>query len=146
MTRKRPAPGAAPVVPPMGPVPNYSTNPGNQLSNDQFLQWGQNPTNMVNASYPDTTYNPGAIQPTQDITASIPPGQVARRQPSQMVRNRPYDQQVAPYPENTAVANNSQPGASEESLEELYKRAYAAKKDSQAKRKQIPPFVQKLSR
>lgn len=145
MTRKRPAPGANPVVPPMGPVPNYSTNPGNELSNDQFLQWGQNPANMVNASYTGNSYNPGAIPPTQDMAAPMP-GQVTRRQPDQLVRNRPYDQQVAPYPDNTGVVSNNQPGASGESLDELYKRAYAAKKDAQAKRKQIPPFVQKLSR
>jgi heat shock transcription factor len=36
--------------------------------------------------------------------------------------------------------------ADEDSIEELEKRALAAKRDALAKRKQIPPFVQKLSR
>ena len=34
----------------------------------------------------------------------------------------------------------------EEELQHLLQRAQAAKRDAQAKRKQIPPFVQKLSR
>lgn len=147
MTRKRPAPGASPIIPQMAPMP--PANPGTQLSNDQFLQWGQNPPNMVNPSLPDpNAYNPVAFPPNQDMHASAAaPGQIARRPPqNQLVnRNRGYEQPPAPYVDN-AGGNAGESGAWEENLDELYKRAMAAKKDAQARRRQIPPFVQKLRR
>ncbi|KAJ5941718.1 hypothetical protein N7516_001886 [Penicillium verrucosum] len=131
MTRKRPAPGTVPPVhPQMNPVPNFPTtaNPGSQLSNDQFLQWG--------------------FAPPQDVSApaATASNQLARRQANQVVsRNRGYEQPPASYVENGGNTGNGESGAWGESLEELYRRALAAKRDSQAKRKQIPPFVQKLS-
>lgn len=143
MTRKRPAPGASPVVPQMGPMP---TNPGNQLSNDQFLQWGQNPSTMLNTSFPDAGgYNP-TFPSNQDLhPAAAPPGHLTRRHAqNQLVnRNRGYEQPPVPYMEHSGSNGGS---AWEENLDELYKRAMAAKRDAQARRKQIPPFVQKLRR
>lgn len=128
----------------MGPVP---TNPGNQLSNDQFLQWGQNPSTMMNASFPDVgAYNPAAFSSNQDIHPSATaPGHITRRQPqSQLInRNRGYAQPPAPYVDHSGGNGG---GAWEENMDELYKRATAAKMDAQARRKQIPPFVQKLRR
>ncbi|KAJ5706675.1 hypothetical protein N7488_006476 [Penicillium malachiteum] len=152
MTRKRPAPGANPVVhPQMGAVPNYTPpNPGSQLSNDQFLQWGQNPsTNAVNASgYQDNTgYNQGYAN-SHDLSATAANNnQLARRQqPNQLVsRNRGYEQAPVSHSDPNASGNNGESGAWGESLEELYARALTAKREAQAKRKQIPPFVQKLS-
>lgn len=145
MTRKRPAPGTSPIVPQVGAMPS---NPGNQLSNDQFLQWGQNPPNMMNPSFPDpNAYNPAAFSSSQDMQApSAPPGQITRRHPqNQLVnRNRGYEQPPAPYVDHGGNTGDS--GAWEENLDELYKRALAAKKDAQNRRKQIPPFVQKLRR
>ncbi|KOS41807.1 hypothetical protein ACN38_g7281 [Penicillium nordicum] len=153
MTRKRPAPGTVPPVhPQMNPVPNFPTtaNPGSQLSNDQFLQWGQNPpVNAINtAAFSDPSYNPVGFAPPQDVSApaATASNQLARRQANQVVsRNRGYEQPPASYVENGGNTGNGESGAWGESLEELYRRALAAKRDSQAKRKQIPPFVQKLS-
>lgn len=169
MTRKRPAPGTVPVVHPQMAHgnPNFPTtaNPGSQLSNDQFLQWGQNPpANTVNAStLPDNAFNPAAFAPPQDASApaATASNQLARRQANQnqnqnqnqhqnqnqiVSRNRGYEQPPASYVENGGPNGNGESGAWGESLEELYRRALTAKRDSQAKRKQIPPFVQKLSR
>lgn len=154
MTRKRPAPGTAPGVrPQMSAVPNYpSPNPGSQLSNDQFLQWGQNPpANSVNTSsyHDNSAYNQGYVD-SNDIsaTAANNNNQLARRQqPNQLVsRNRGYEQTPVPYSDPNTSGNTGESGAWGETLEQLYFRALAAKKEAQAKRKQIPPFVQKLSR
>lgn len=154
MTRKRPAPGTSPAVhPQMGTVPNYSSpNPNSQLSNDQFLQWGQNPAvNAVNASsYAENpAFHQGNINP-QDVPAAATANnsQLARRQQANQLvsRNRGYEQAPVAYSEHNPSGNPGESGAWGESLEELYARAQAAKRESQAKRKQIPPFVQKLSR
>jgi heat shock transcription factor len=154
MTRKRPAPGTAPAAHPQmgGAVPNYA-NPGSQLSNDQFLQWGQNPaSNAINTAALNeaaSTYNQQVYQANQDISAAAS-NQLARRQQTsqQLVsRNRGYEQAPTVYPDhNATVGPPGESGAWGESLEELYQRAQVAKRESQAKRKQIPPFVQKLSR
>lgn len=154
MTRKRPAPGTTPTGhTQMGAVPNYSSsNPGSQLSNDQFLQWGQNPaTDAGNpSSFADpSTYNPAAYATSQELSApgAASSNQIARRQAANQLvsRNRGYEQAPTVYQENNGQGGGES-GAWGESLEELYRRALAAKRDSQAKRKQIPPFVQKLSR
>lgn len=158
MTRKRPAPGTAPADHHQpGLVPTFPpADPGSQLSNDQFLQWGQNPPgNAINPSaYTDpSTYNPAVFAASQDPTAPAVPAapaaanQLARRQAqNQLVtRNRGYEQAPAVYAEKASGAGGES-GAWGESLEELYQRALAAKQEARSKRKQIPPFVQKLSR
>ncbi|KAJ5182417.1 hypothetical protein N7492_000033 [Penicillium capsulatum] len=155
MTRKRPAPGSAPAAQTqLGASSNYGqSNPGSQLSNDQFLQWGQNPSaNVINpASFADpSTFSqagyPAAADPSApNATAS---NQLTRRQQAsnQLVsRNRGYEQAPAIYTDQNVTAGPGESGAWGESLEELYQRALTAKRESQAKRKQIPPFVQKLS-
>ncbi|BAE58390.1 hypothetical protein BDV35DRAFT_229969 [Aspergillus flavus] len=150
-SRKRPAPGTSPIVhPQLGPVSNYPQNSGAQLSNDQFLQWGQNTSsNVVSpASFSDanpygaTAYSAGQDVPASTATAST---QLARRQtPNQLVsRNRGYEQ--TPSSMSDHGSNTGEPGGWGESLDELYQRALVAKREVQAKRKQIPPFVQKLS-
>ncbi|KAL2865033.1 heat shock factor family protein [Aspergillus lucknowensis] len=152
INRKRPAPGTSPVAPPqLGQLSNYPPTSGSPLSNEQFLQWGQNPTSSTVAtpSFPTTNpYNTAAALPTSTPdapSASTPSNQIARRQPaSQLVsRNRTYEQPSASFPEHDAGSGES--GGWSESLEELYQRANTAKREAQAKRKQIPPFVQKLS-
>lgn len=150
MTRKRPAPGTAPVVhPQLGAVPNFPSNPGSQLSNDQFLQWGQNTSaNAMNASFPDPSLNTVGYTTNQDIPAAAGSNQLARRQaPNQLVsRNRGYEQPPTQYTDHGANPQTGESGAWGESLEQLYQRALTAKREAQSKRKQIPPFVQKLSR
>jgi heat shock transcription factor len=140
------------VHPQLGAVPNFQTpNPNSQLSNDQFLQWGQNPPpNVVNTSFVDpSAYNTAAYASNQDLTgpAASTSNQLTRRPPpNQLVsRNRGYEQAPATYSDNAAGPGTGE-GVWGESIEELYNRARAAKREAQAKRKQIPPFVQKLSR
>lgn len=153
ITRKRPAPGTTPAVhPQIGAVPNFQNpNPNSQLSNDQFLQWGQNPpANVVNTSFVDpSAYNTAAYASTQDLNgpAASTSNQLTRRPPTNQLvsRNRGYEQAPATYAENAAGAGTGE-GVWGESIEELYNRAQTAKREAQAKRKQIPPFVQKLSR
>ncbi|KAI9370504.1 hypothetical protein BJX61DRAFT_87292 [Aspergillus egyptiacus] len=152
ITRKRPAPGTSPVVPQLGPLPNYPQASGSPLSNDQFLQWGQNPSPsaVTSSSFADTNpYNSAAAlhSAPQDVPgASATSNQIARRQPSTQLasRSRSYEQPSASFPDQGAAASGESGGWSE-SLEELYQRALTAKREAQAKRKQIPPFVQKLS-
>ncbi|KAL2810133.1 hypothetical protein BJX63DRAFT_325905 [Aspergillus granulosus] len=153
VNRKRPAPGTSPVVhPQLGQLPNYPPTSGSPLSNEQFLQWGQNPSSntVATQSFPAlNSYNTAAAgqsAPTQDISsASTASNQIARRQPANQLlnRNRTYEQPSASFPDQDGGSGES--GGWSESLEELYQRANTAKREAQAKRKQIPPFVQKLS-
>lgn len=151
VSRKRPAPGASPVVhTQMGPISNYSPTQGTHLSNDQFLQWGQNPSPAaVNpAAFPDLNSFNAAYPPAQDAAGATTPAstQLARRPMSQIVsRNRGYDQPPTPLMEHGG-GGVGDAGGWGESLAELQQRALIAKREAQAKRKQIPPFVQKLSR
>ncbi|KAL4747349.1 hypothetical protein BDW72DRAFT_183004 [Aspergillus terricola var. indicus] len=151
ITRKRPAPGTSPAIhPQLGQLPNYPPTSGSPLSNDQFLQWGQNPSpnTVAPASFPDTnTYNTGALPASAHDISGVPTAnnQVARRTPSNQIVNRSRSYEQAPAPLSDPSNVPSEPGGWSESLEELYKRALAAKREAQAKRKQIPPFVQKLS-
>ena len=67
-------------------------------------------------------------------------GQLVRRNPNQQLapapRRNQWDEFLGPPQQWEAVDDE----------EELEQKAAVAKKDAQAKRKQIPPFVQKLSR
>lgn len=68
-------------------------------------------------------------------------GQLVRRNPNQQLAPAPrrgqWDGYPSPAPQWENIADDD---------EELEQKAAVAKKDAQAKRKQIPPFVQKLSR
>lgn len=140
-TRKRPAPGTSPVIQaPVGSIPNY-TDPNSQLSDDQFLQWGQDAP-IPSAAYPvdSTSFNAVPFAQNQDISASStnPSNQIARRL---MNRNRPYEQITSP-----PLPDHGTGEGWGESVSDLEQRALVAKREAQAKRKQIPPFVQKLRR
>lgn len=148
-SRKRSAPGASPVVhQPMTTLQNFPGT-GAQLSNDQFLQWGQDPsgaTSVNSTGFPVevASYNSMAYPAGQDVplSGSNVSNQLTRRPMNQLVsRNRGFDSGnqslVEPTPDGDGWG---------ESLAELEQRALIAKRDAQAKRKQIPPFVQKLSR
>lgn len=67
-------------------------------------------------------------------------GQLIRRNPNQQLAAAPRRNQWEGFP------NEAQPWETVDDDEELEQKAAVAKKDAQAKRKQIPPFVQKLSR
>lgn len=68
-------------------------------------------------------------------------GQLVRRNPNQQLAPAPRRGQWDGYPSPTQQWENMA-----DDDEELEQKAAIAKKDAQAKRKQIPPFVQKLSR
>lgn len=146
-SRKRPAPGTSPPVSqPMVSVPGFQ-NSNTQLSNDQYLPWSHDSSAPVAPYALDAsgTYNPGQYQVNQDMSSST---QLARRPMNQLVRNnRGYEQPPPPPPapslSDPAPSNDA--WGEGESLAELQQRALIAKREAQAKRRQIPPFVQKLS-
>lgn len=148
-TRKRPAPGTWPAMhAPIESIPNY-TDTTNQLSDDQFLQWGQDthaaaavaqPFPIDPSPYATMSYaaaNQDVVVPTNHPSHH----QLTRRPVNQLMnRNRSF--------ENSTVSSVPDSGGDGwgESLAELEQRALIAKREAQAKRKQIPPFVQKLRR
>jgi heat shock transcription factor, other eukaryote len=144
MSRKRPAPGANPT-----PYPQqvqqpamFNTNAVPQLSDDQFLQWGQSaqePSAYQDASVYGTNSN------NYNANNQSPSNQLTRRPPMSQVVTRPrFDgPSTQPWAEEP---NSATVSAWADDIQELERKAQVAKKDAQAKRKQIPPFVQKLNR
>lgn len=132
----------------MNNLSNFA-NTGAQLSNDQFLQWGQDPTGTASVNSPGFpvdvgSYSPMAYTAGQDLplAGNNVPNQLTRRPVNQLVsRNRGFDSGSQPLVEQPPEGDGWG-----ESLAELERRALIAKREAQAKRKQIPPFVQKLSR
>ncbi|KAH0534075.1 hypothetical protein FGG08_007321 [Glutinoglossum americanum] len=172
-SRKRPAPGASPTIqqqPTSLHLPPGSSSP--PLSDEQFFKWGQNAANNA-SSYPDpaATYNTniyhgitGSMATMAQATAtsgqrapptpSSPSNQLARRSMNQSLVSR------GPRAFNSGAGTTSWPGDFGDGTglelqggggwinntdEQLEQRALIAKREAQAKRKQIPPFVQKLS-
>ncbi|WEW56253.1 Heat shock transcription factor [Emydomyces testavorans] len=146
-SRKRPAPDAIPIShQQMSPSHTFPI-PDPQLSNDQFLQWGQ--------AGPPVANPPGNVN-IDPYQALAHPGDVGDHQISNQLARRPGTQLVSTSRKNdpnfislidqcpTKVGDEIDPTTGE-TEEQLERRALAAKKDAQAKRKQIPPFVQKLS-
>lgn len=154
-SRKRPAPGASPIVPiPQMQQPSYSA-----AQPDQGLRWdnGAVGNNFVDASQMNIAPysmipSAAAAQYGQGLSGN-PSAIVARRGMSQALvpaaPRQPFDSNSASWanfgdesflqPSNLAMDEN-------DNIELLEERAARAKKEAQAKRKQIPPFVQKLSR
>lgn len=132
-----------------------------QLSNAEFLRWSQgaeNPNFSDAAAFNMNKFggSAGMSQPQYDSSAPTPSTQLARR---------PINRQLVPTAQRATYDNNNLDpwgqfgdesmmdpqianGAMEESdsIERLEERAAIAKREAQSKRKQIPPFVQKLSR
>ena len=126
------------------PLNGYGAAVGPQLSDDQFLQWGQ-------TAQPANQYtDPMTYQSTNSVPSST--NQLTRRPMSQIVtRARQQDNTNNMWHEGTSSSNgNSMPqpvdSAWSDDLEDLERRAAVAQKEAQGKRKQIPPFVQKLNR
>jgi heat shock transcription factor len=125
------------------PVPTYSNGrPAPDLSNDEFFQWGQ--TGQPAASYNDDSFAMNANAYPQ-----------SNPQPSNQLTRRPVAQLAAvtrPNEDNNAWIDTTNGGANAidadwgDDIANLEARAQIAKRDAQAKRKQIPPFVQKLNR
>jgi heat shock transcription factor len=132
-----------------------------QLSNADFLRWSQGAENPNFADAGGFNMNnfgsggAGVSPPQYDSTVPAPSTQLARRPLNRhLVSTAPrstYDNSVDPWSQfgdESVMDPQSANGAMEEndSIERLEERAAIAKRDAQSKRKQIPPFVQKLSR
>lgn len=153
VTRKRPAPGTSPPIYQQqvpGNMNDFSDGMGPELSNDQFLEWGQTgqPTSTYSGS---SNYNFSANPyPSNNTQAST---QLARRPVSQMIPLARQGDGIHTgqwLDQLQATAGDAQPAegslGDDDDIEELERRAQIAKREAQSKRKQIPPFVQKLNR
>lgn len=153
-SRKRPAPGSSPLVPQQHPNPPTNINTSAlQMSADQNLQWHQPDLNSTTTNYPEPSRAFGSnIYDTNNQQTGSPhmaSNQVARRTANQhLVSRGTYN----------GGGDDSWPLLSEDALQQtqdsawrnpsdnLEQKAQVARRDAQSKRKQIPPFVQKLSR
>ncbi|KAI9838476.1 MAG: stress-responsive transcription factor hsf1 [Sclerophora amabilis] len=149
------------------PLPSASELP--PMSNEQFLGWGQGPADNTGASYsdPNTAHNANAygglgeknetaLQPS--INTSRPQIESSPAVTSTQLTRRPANQQLMPRPrayENTdgdfwaGFGDVLQTEVDGENVvnktdDDLEQKALVAKRDAQAKRRQIPPFIQKL--
>jgi heat shock transcription factor len=173
-SRKRPAPGASPTMQQQTAslhLPPASSSP--PLSDEQFFKWGQNAASN-GSSYTDPTAAYGTTlyhgitgnmatmaQATQTANGQRPP-QAPNSPPNQLARRSTNQSLVSRGPRAfNSGTNASWPGDFGDGTglelqggggwvnntdEQLEQRALIAKREAQAKRKQIPPFVQKLSR
>jgi heat shock transcription factor len=148
--RKRPAPGASPMVT-MTPLQQpYSPN---------------QPDRVIGGWTGAADGGPGFVEPpppnVNSFTMMSPPGTygppaastaLARRPPQRALVHPQFDPEAwSAFAENNnsylqPQADNMSENEGIETIERLEERALRAKKEAQAKRKQIPPFVQKLSR
>ena len=127
---------------------NYSASP--QIQNDQFLNWGQDGSNGRLPGYPEQPMN---FNPNIYNTLNSP---TATPEASNQLTRRPVSQHVATRGQYNGggdevwTVDDALQQPSDESWNNddaiLTKKAMIAKKEAQAKRKSIPPFVQKLSR
>jgi heat shock transcription factor, other eukaryote len=148
LSRKRPAPGTSPVAfqqQMQSAANSYNAAPIPQLSDEQFLQLGYNaqqPSSFGDAS----TYNNSANNFGGNGAQAS--NQLARRPVNQLAnRGRSYiDSNGLQWVDSTNGGGQQLDSAWNDDIEALEKKAQQAKKIAQEKRKQIPPFVQKLSR
>lgn len=157
--RKRAAPGTSPTLPMPTVQPSFPSPTG-----DQFLRWGADGNAIVDgsASHAVNSYGivPGQQQQFVQPTPS-PNNALARRQMNRALvptGGRPnYDTQSDQWSfvgEDSALLPQQQQqqqaanGAmtDTDNVELLEEMARKAMREAQQKRKQIPPFVQKLSR
>ncbi|KAL8730103.1 MAG: hypothetical protein Q9166_004302 [cf. Caloplaca sp. 2 TL-2023] len=144
-SRKRPAPGSSPPL----QHSQSQLDPSSFMSQVASAQWSLPNQVSTQTSYPepsgDSAQRPFAPTPQQQSASN----QLARRPPGQDVTER------TPYSNGTntelwpAFAEDAMQQLGEATWgnggDELDQRAEVARREAQAKRKQIPPFVQKLS-
>ncbi len=143
-SRKRRAPGASPQT---------STQTYQQditVPNDSYMNWNDPSLNVDMSGFNNPSlydaYGNSMAAAGHDRVVSLEDG--ADMNMGQLVRRNP-NQQLAPAPRRNQWDGYPSPTQQWETMddeEELEQKAAVAKKDAQAKRKQIPPFVQKLSR
>jgi heat shock transcription factor, other eukaryote len=129
------------------------------MSNSDYMRWGQAGDNGAGYADPANAYNMnsyvgnGMAQTSYDQAVPNSSTQLARRPLNrQLVQTGPrYDNTADPWGQfgdesllDPQAANSMM--EENDNIEALEERAAVAKRDAQSKRKQIPPFVQKLSR
>ena len=139
-TRKRPAPGASPLSQTQSPVSASFQQVQPQEWQPQFPANSPFPANYStqNQSAPQA---PAISQPQAGTAAN----QLAKRNANQPVTTMPEyvgNQQW----EMTDRTNNQISGNGWGQPDDLDRQALLAKEEAERRRKQIPPFVQKLSR
>jgi heat shock transcription factor len=153
-TRKRNPPGASAA--PQQPQQQFNSNsnipfqPIQDTSppfDNQFSGWDGTAPQFADTSNYDPTIFDSGMNGSLDLDngASLTQSsQLVRRNPNQQVATRPQPAWQDPGGGIPQQGEGVWPQMDEE--DDLEQRALAAKKEAQAKRKQIPPFVQKLSR
>lgn len=166
--RKRPAPGSAPA--PTMPQhqqqtyypPTSTPDPMNGMNGWNGSNSGSNVGSNVNSFMDNGSNNlnpygmlsPPTQAPFNSSAGTTPSTALARRgNNNQLVVTNHHNfntqqNDVWAYGDESLVPqqNNTNPGEEHDNIEVLEERAQRAKRESQAKRKQIPPFVQKLNR
>ncbi|KAH7626791.1 putative kat SU protein [Sordaria sp. MPI-SDFR-AT-0083] len=143
--RKRPAPGSSPIVPlPLQQMQQQF--PPAQA--DQMYRWNNGPEA---AAAPLNSFGMISTQAPYPQAIPAPSNALARRQPSRaLVPTNQFNGTAdtwtsfsddAAYP----LGHTVPPMDEHDNIERLEEMAQRAKREAQAKRKQIPPFVQKLS-
>ncbi|TGO42582.1 hypothetical protein BHYA_0007g00850 [Botrytis hyacinthi] len=159
--RKRAAPGASSTI--QTPQMQQTYNAGTPLPSAEFLRWNQNSESQNFADPTASNYmnmfgaNPGLPQTTtgfdHSIAAQTHSTQLARRpnvnNNRQLVAPRTYDgagDAWGAFDDSMMdLQNGHGVNGENDDIEALEEKAAIAKRDAQSKRKQIPPFVQKLS-
>ena len=143
-SRKRRAPGASPQA----PTQTYQHDI--PAPTDPYMDWS-NPAAGADMNFTDHPLYDNYGQSMgggHNRVVSLDGYTDGTEMTGQLVR-RNTNQQLAPAPRRNQWDGFPSPTQQWETVdddEELEQKAAIAKKDAQAKRKQIPPFVQKLSR
>jgi heat shock transcription factor len=143
-SRKRRAPGASPQA----AMQTYQQDAS--LPTDQYMNWTDSNLGADLNVFNDPTlydYANGAMPGHNRVVSleglddgtEMNSGQLVRRNQNQQLASRRGQWDGFPSP-------TQQQWETVDDDEELEQKAAIAKKDAQSKRKQIPPFVQKLSR
>ncbi|KAH6608049.1 heat shock factor [Trichoderma cornu-damae] len=159
-SRKRAAPGASPIVPIQrnmqqpyaadhnagaNPVMQWNSTGGDADATDYF---------SAAAAHSENPYGLAQAQPTYPQAVVAPSNSLTRRQTNRALvptnlraAYDPSPARWAGFGEDALLVsqNATEGGAEQDNVEILEEMAQKAKRDAQAKRKQIPPFVQKLS-
>ncbi|KAK5660979.1 hypothetical protein OQA88_12355 [Cercophora sp. LCS_1] len=142
-SRKRAAPGATP----MGPVPPLS-QPFNGGSPDAIYNWAGNPgperSGFVETGSP-TLNSFNMISQPEQYGVAAPSTALARRQPNRALVHPKFGPDSWDFTDDSSFLQPNGTVDENDSVERLEEMALRAKRELQEKRKQIPPFVQKLS-
>ncbi|KAL7951005.1 hypothetical protein V8C42DRAFT_308236 [Trichoderma barbatum] len=159
-SRKRAAPGASPIVPIQRNMQQpYATD--NVAGANPVMQWNgtdgtADATDYFSAAaaHSENPYGLAQTQPTYPQAVGTPSNSLARRQMNRALIPTNLRASYEPSPDrwsgfgedNLLVPQNAtEGGVAQDNVEVLEEMAQKAKREAQAKRKQIPPFVQKLS-